>query len=197
MEIVSSWRWQWLWRWPRPTCQSTWCPGRSCSGTCSTPPRCPRSPSWTCASHIWLKEWFLFSLRLSLFNCTRSWICNRWEFHDPRIGKRPGIKVSLHCLHQRLGLDKRGRRKTLKEDFLDKGLHLVSGHRHQRDEVPEHVRVLQVRHLRRESFGQIINRCFAKYFLKPVWSFLKIHENHRVPLLGVDEVGEEDRVPEI
>ena len=57
---VSSWRWQWLWRWPGPTCQSTWCPGRSCSGTCSTPPRCPRSPSWTCASHIWSKEWFLF-----------------------------------------------------------------------------------------------------------------------------------------
>ena len=94
------------------------------------------------------------------------------------------MKVSLHCLHQRLGLDKRGGRKTgikekignketyhfkekirnketirnkemiknketyhFKEDFLDKALHLVGGHRHQRDEVPEHVRVLQVRHL--------------------------------------------------
>ena len=43
---------------------------------------------------------------------------------------------------------------------------LVRGHGHQRDEVPEHVRVLQVRHLRRDSFGQILYHCFAKYFLR-------------------------------
>ena len=37
----------------------------------------------------------------------------------------------------------------------------------------------------------------TKKNLKPLRSLLKTHQNHRVPLLCVDEVGEEDRVPVI